>query len=796
MKESKIIEKKWQDYWEKEKLFQAENNLNKEKYYYLIEFPYPSGSGLHVGHVRSYTALDVLARRKRMLGYNVLFPMGWDAFGAPAEQYAVANNIHPEDAVRENVKVFKRQVKELGISIDWSREFSTTDEDYYKWTQYLFLKFYEHGLAYKAKKNINWCPKCNTGLSNEDASGGVCERCGSPVVQREKEQWLLRMSDYAEDLIEGLKDTKFQEKTKIAQMNWIGKSKGIELDFQLDSGLEKVSVFTTRLDTIFGATFMVLAPEHPILESNKDIIDNYEEISDYKEATKFKTEFERSNILKGKTGIKVLGLEAINPFTNKKIPIFVGDYVLMEYGTGAIMGVPAHDERDYDFALKYNLEIREIIKSPDGKLPYDGDGQMINSGFLNGISEKEKAIQAISKVAIEKCIAKEKTNYRLQDWVFSRQRFWGEPIPLIYCENCSWTAVPYEDLPVVLPKTTDYHPREDGESPLANIKEWVETTCPKCGGPGRRETDTMPNWAGSSWYWLRYMDPKNDQEFASMDAMKYWGKVDFYNGGMEHATRHLLYARFWNQFLYNIALVPNKEPFEIRVSHGMVLGPDGEKMSKSRGNIVSPDEVVQEYGADTLRAYEMFLGDYEKEVSWNENGIKGCHKFLKKVERLALKLNDEERSIGKTIHQTIKKVNDDLDKMKFNTAVSALMILVNELEKEESISKKDFRTLLLLLYPIAPHISEELNERYALGKALSKSKWPEYDPEKIIEEEITIGVQVNGKLRATININLDEEEEIIKEKALKEENVINHIKDREIVNIIIIKNKIVNIVIK
>ncbi len=799
MEINKEIEKKWQNYWEETGVFKAENQSEKEKYYYLVEFPYPSGSGLHVGHARSYTALDVMARRKRMLGFNVLFPMGWDAFGAPAEQYAIANKIHPNEAVKKNIEVFKRQIKDLGISIDWTREFSTTDEDYYKWTQYLFLKFFENDLAYKDKKNINWCPSCKTGLSNEEATGGECERCGTEVEQKEKEQWVLRMSNYAEDLISGLADTNFQEKTKLAQINWIGKSVGAEVEFKIKVTEEKLKIFTTRMDTIYGASFIVLAPEHPLLEKHKTLIKNYAEVEKYKQETKLKTEFERANLNKDKTGIKLEGIVAINPANEKELPIFVADYVMIGYGTGAIMAVPAHDDRDYAFAKKHNLEIIEVIKGGNiEEEPYLGEGEMINSGILNGINNKEEAIKKMTDHLESLGLASEKINYRLQDWIFSRQRFWGEPIPLVHCEKCSWVAVPFEELPVVLPEVADYEPREDGESPLANITEWVNTTCPKCGGKAKRETDTMPNWAGSSWYWLRYMDAKNDQEFASWEAMKYWGKVDFYNGGMEHAARHLLYARFWNQFFYNLGIVPNKEPFEVRVSHGMILGDDGEKMSKSRGNVINPDEVIKNFGADTLRTYEMFIGDYEKEVIWSEQGVRGCRRFLERVIRLAGKLSTEKSSeeIEKLVHKTIKKVDSDIENMKFNTAVSALMILVNEMEKEEKINRDDYRTLLLLLYPIAPHISEELNEKYELGQSLSQSTWPKYDEKKIIDEVKSIAVQVNGKLRGTIQVSIDDDEETIKEKAQAESNVSRHIINKEIIKIIVIKDRIVNIVIQ
>lgn len=794
------IEKKWQKYWEDEKVFVADNKSSKPKYYYLVEFPYPSGAGLHVGHVRSYTALDALARKKRMNGYNVLFPMGWDAFGAPAEQYAIKNHIHPSVAVKENIKNFKSQIKAIGLSIDWTREFATTDPEYYKWTQWQFLKFFEHGMAYKAKKNINWCPKCKMGLSNEDSSGGVCERCGTEVEQREKEQWMLRMSDYAEDLITGLDDTKFQDRIKTAQINWIGKSTGAEVNFKVKETDEDLVVFTTRPDTLYGVTFMVVAPEHPIIDKNKNKISNFDEIEAYREKIKNKTEFERTQVNKDKTGVCIKGLTGINPITNKEIPIYISDYVMMSYGTGAIMAVPAHDERDYEFAKKFGIDIVEVIKGGDiSEKAYNGDGEMVNSGVLNGLTNKKDSIKKMIEYLEENNLGHEKVNYKLQDWIFSRQRFWGEPIPLVYCEDCGWVPVKEEDLPVRLPDVTNYEPTDDGESPLAAITDWVNTTCPHCGKPAKRETDTMPNWAGSSWYWLRYMDAHNDKEFASQDALKYWGKLDFYNGGMEHATRHLLYARFWNQFLYNIGLVPNKEPFETRVSHGMILGEGGVKMSKSLGNVVNPDDMVASYGADALRTYEMFIGDYEKEVAWSEQGLNGCKRFIDRVVRVGEKVtakNGYSEKLESLIHKTIKKVTEDIDTMKFNTAVSALMILLNNFEEQEQITKDDYRTFLILLNPIAPHITEELNEKYALGEAICKSSWPKYDIAKTVDQEKEIAVQVNGKVRATITININEDEESIKEKALTAENVKNHTAGKEIVKVIIIKGKIVNIVVK
>ena len=641
MYDFKEIEKKWQDRWIKEKCFEADNKSTKEKYYLLVEFPYPSGSGLHVGHVRSYTALDSMARLKRMQGYNVLFPMGWDAFGSPAEQYAIKNHVYPANMVKDCIKTFKSQLMKLGYSFDWSREFATTDPEYYKWTQWQFLQFYKKGMAYKAEKEINWCPKCLTGLSNEDAEGGVCERCGTKIEKKLKSQWMLKMSDYAQRLLDGLDKTEFLDKIKVAQTNWIGRSEGAEVDFKIDGTDDKLTVFTTRPDTLYGVTFMVMSPEHKYLEKYESKISNIDEVHKYQEYAKSKTDIERTDLTKEKTGVKLEGLEAINPVNDKKIEIWISDYVLSSYGTGAIMAVPAHDERDYEFATKFNIPIIEVIKGGDiSKEAYTGDGEMINSGVLNGMTNKKDSIKKMIEFLEDKKIGKKKINYRLQDWIFSRQRFWGEPIPMIHCEKCGWVPVPENELPLVLPDVPSYEPTENGESPLANVTEWVNTTCPNCGGHATRETDTMPNWAGSSWYWLRFMDPHNDMEFASKEALKYWGMVDYYNGGMEHATRHLLYARFWHEFLYDEGLVPTEEPFKKRVSHGMILGDNGIKMSKSKGNVVNPDDMVNLYGADALRVYEMFIGDYSKDASWSENGLKGCKRFLDKVYRLKDKVSE------------------------------------------------------------------------------------------------------------------------------------------------------------
>lgn len=790
------IEKKWQNYWDEHKSFKAIDKDAKKPYYILVEFPYPSGAGLHVGHVRSYTAQDALARMKRMQGENVLFPMGWDAFGAPAEQYAIKNHIHPKEAVKENIKTFKRQMKTLGFSFDWDREFSTTDPEYYKWTQWQFLEFYKHNMAYKATIPVNWCPNCKTVLSNEDAAGGVCERCGTKVVQKNKSQWMLKMSDYAEDLLTGLDDTHFAPKVKLGQINWIGKSIGAEVDFKIDGHNESFTVFTTRCDTLFGATYCVLAPEHALV----DIIttdEHKEEIKKYKEACLLKNEMERTELNKEKTGV-FTGAYAINPVNNERIPIYISDYVLASYGTGAIMAVPAHDSRDYEFASKFNLEIIPVLEGGDvTKEAYEGDGIHINSGFLNGLN-KEDAINKMLEYLENNNCGKKKVNYKMRDWIFSRQRFWGEPIPMIYCESCGWVPMDEADLPLLLPDVAEYEPTDNGESPLAKITDWVNTTCPKCGRPAKRETDTMPNWAGSSWYFLRFMDPHNDHEFASMENMKYWNKVNWYNGGMEHTARHLLYARFWVQFLYNIGLVPNKEMIDTRVSHGMVLGSDNQKMSKSKGNVINPDDIVREYGADTLRVYEMFMGDYEQDCPWSTDSLKGCKRFIDKVIRLKDKVIDKEEyspNLEIMINKSIKKVEYDLTHLGYNTAISTLMILANKYDEGASITKKDYQVLLTLLNPIAPHITEELNE--ALGyKPICESSWPVYDEEKTIDKEITIGVQVNGKLRGEINITKDDTEEEIKNKALANENVKKHIEGKEIVKVIVIKGKIVNIVIK
>ena len=795
----KKVEQKWQKHWEENNTYITKIDKNKETFYMLVEFPYPSGAGLHVGHARVYTASDVQTRYKKALGYNVLFPMGWDAFGAPAEQYAIKNHIHPKEAVVENIKVFKGQLKSLGLATDWSREFATTDPEYYKWTQWQFLQFYKKGLAYKDEKEINWCPKCKMGLSNEDAQGGVCERCGSQTTKKLKNQWLLRMSDYADKLLDGLKDTEFLEKVKTAQINWIGKSIGASVKFKIKGEDDYLKVFTTRCDTLYGVTFMVISPEHKYIEKYKDKIKNIKDVLEYQEEAKHKSEIERTDNTKEKTGVKLEGLTAIHPITGEDVEVWISDYVLANYGTGAIMAVPAHDERDYAFAKKFGIKIIPVIDGGDiNKEAYIGDGLHINSDFINGL-DKNSAIEKMLEYLTKNDLGKKEVNYRLQDWIFSRQRFWGEPIPMINCLHCGWVPVPDEDLPVLLPNVQAYEPTDDGESPLSRIDEWVNVKCPKCGMNAKRETDTMPNWAGSSWYWLRYMDPHNTKEFASMEAMKYWGKVDLYDGGMEHATRHLLYARFWNIFLHEQGLVPNSEPFTRRISHGMILGPTGEKMSKSKGNVVNPNDMVRDYGADSLRVYEMFIGDYSKDAAWNEQGLKGCHKFLNRIWNLQEKVIDGDnysQDIEVLIHKTIKKVTDDIENLSYNTAVSSLMILLNAMDKMPNITKKDYRIILQLLNPFAPHITEELNEICNLGKEFTNSSWPEYDPKKTIDNVLEIGVQINGKLRSTIKINKDESKEKIEEIALADDKIKKNIQEKTIVRIIVVPNRIVNIVVK
>ena len=800
----KKIEKKWQKYWEEHETFKAITGSSKTPYYCLVEFPYPSGAGLHVGHVRSYTALDALSRMKRMQGYNVLFPMGWDAFGAPAEQYAIKNHVHPKEATKTNIANFKKQMQSLGFSFDWSREFSTTDPEYYKWTQWQFLQFYKHDMAYKATVPVNWCPNCKTVLSNEDAAGGVCERCGSPVVQKEKSQWMLRMSNYAEDLLKGLDDTNFAPKVKLGQINWIGKSTGVEVDIDIVGG-GKFQIFTTCIETIYGITFFVIAPDGKLIKDLMPRVENKDEVNDYIEETAKKSNMDRTELNKGKTGCLVKGIKAINPVTGAEVPIFLGDFVLGDYGTGAVMAVPAHDQRDYEYAKVHNIPMLEVITGGDitkaayAKEEYlnNEDAKLINSAQFTGLSVMD-AKEAITKYLEEKGIARRVNNYKMRDWIFSRQRFWGEPIPMIYCEKCGWQPVPEEELPLLLPDVAEYEPTDNGESPLAKITDWVNCQCPKCGGDARRETDTMPNWAGSSWYFLRFMDAHNDSCFADYNAMKYWNHVDWYNGGMEHTARHLLYARFWVQFLYNIGLVPHKEMIWTRVSHGMVLGPDNQKMSKSKGNVINPDDIVNEYGADILRVYEMFMGDYQMDAPWSTDSLRGCKRFIEKVIRLKDKVNKETGysiDLESIQHKTIKKVTNDMTTMGYNTVVSSLMILANAYDAKDEITPLDYNLLLTLLNPMAPHITEELNEQIGF-KPICERKWPTYDEGKTIDEEKEIGVQVNGKLRATIKVNINDSEEMLKEKALAEENVKKFTEGKEIIKVIAIKGKIVNIVVK
>ena len=798
------IEKKWQKYWEEHETFKAITGSSKTPFYCLVEFPYPSGAGLHVGHVRSYTALDALSRMKRMQGFNVLFPMGWDAFGAPAEQYAIKNHIHPKDAVKANITNFKKQMQSLGFSFDWSREFSTTDPEYYKWTQWQFLQFYKHGMAYKATVPVNWCPNCKTVLSNEDAAGGVCERCGSPVVQKEKSQWMLKMSSYAEDLLKGLDDTNFAPKVKLGQINWIGKSTGVEVDIDIVGG-GKFQIFTTCIETIYGITFFVIAPDGKLIKELMPRVENKEEVLAYIEETSKKSNMDRTELNKGKTGCLVKGIKAINPVTGAEVPIFLGDFVLGDYGTGAVMAVPAHDQRDYEYAKVHDIPMIEVISGGDiSKKAYakeeyldNKEAKLINSDKFTGLSVMD-AKEAITKYLEEKGIARRVNNYKMRDWIFSRQRFWGEPIPMIYCDKCGWQPVPEDQLPLLLPDVAEYEPTDNGESPLAKITDWVNCQCPKCGGNAKRETDTMPNWAGSSWYFLRFMDAHNDSCFADYEAMKYWNRVDWYNGGMEHTARHLLYARFWVQFLYNIGLVPHKEMIWTRVSHGMVLGPDNQKMSKSKGNVINPDDIVNEYGADILRVYEMFMGDYQSDAPWSTDSLKGCKRFIEKIIRLKDKVNKEEgysKILESIQHKTIKKVTNDMTTMGYNTVVSSLMILTNAYDAQEEITPMDYNLLLTLLNPMAPHITEELNEQIGF-KPICETPWPVYDEAKTIDEEKEIGVQVNGKLRATIKVNINDAEDTLKEKALSEENVKKFTEGKEIVKVIAIKGKIVNIVVK
>jgi leucyl-tRNA synthetase len=757
----KVIEKKWHKIWEEKKAFAATNDFTKPKFYALVEFPYPSGQGLHVGHPRPYTALDIVSRKRRMQGYNVLFPMGWDAFGLPTENYAIKNKIHPAIVTKNNVERFKGQLQSLGYSFDWDREINTTDPQYYKWTQWIFLQLFKKGLAYKNEMPINWCTSCKCGLANEEVVNGVCERCGSEVVRKVKSQWMLKITAYADKLIDDLDTVNYIEPVKVSQKNWIGRSNGAEVDFSIKGKEEKLRIYTTRADTLFGVTYMVVSPEHPYLDKFKDEIHNWNEILAYREQASKKSDFERTELAKDKTGVCIDGLTAVNPVNGKEIPIWVSDYVLMSYGTGAIMAVPAHDSRDWEFAKKFNLPIVEVVAG--GKDVQEevytnvADGELVNSGFLNGM-RVEDAKKAMIEYLEKEGIGNAKRNFKLRDWVFSRQRYWGEPIPIVHCDKCGFVPVPESELPLELPEVENYTTTDNGESPLAAITDWVNTTCPCCGGPAKRETDTMPQWAGSSWYFLRYIDPTNEEALASPEAMKYWMPVDWYNGGMEHTTLHLLYSRFWHKFLYDEGVVPCPEPYQKRTSHGMILGEDGEKMSKSRGNVVNPDDIVKEFGADTLRTYEMFIGAFDAAATWSTDGVKGCRRFLDRVWRLqdiVVEGDEYSKDLEIRIHQTIKKVSNDYEELKYNTAIAAMMSLVNDYVKSGQITKADFKALISMLNPVAPHITEELWEIMGFDGYLYNGAWPEYDEAKTVEQTIEIAVQINGKVRATVSLSKD-----------------------------------------
>ncbi|MCA5587840.1 leucine--tRNA ligase [Finegoldia magna] len=794
------IEKKWQKYWEENKTFKTSDDKSKEKFYALVEFPYPSGQGLHVGHPRPYTALDIVSRKRRMQGYNVLYPMGWDAFGLPTENFAIKNKIRPEIVTENNIKNFKRQMQSIGFSFDWDREINTTDPDYYKWTQWIFIQMFKKGLAYKKEMPINWCPSCKTGLANEEVINGHCERCGGEVIRKVKNQWMLKITEYADRLIDDLKDVDYLDRIKSQQINWIGRSYGAEINFSIKEVDEKITVFTTRADTIFGATYMVISVDHPLIEKYSSQIKNIEEIRSYRQEVAKKSELERTDLSKEKTGYKIDGLTAINPLTNKEIPVYVSDYVLMTYGTGAIMAVPAHDDRDYEFAKKFNIEMIPVIEGSDienSAFTETNEGNLINSEFLNGLSVDE-AKQKMYEYIEEKEIGHKKTNYKLRDWVFSRQRYWGEPIPLVYCEHCGWVPLEEKDLPLVLPKVDNYEPTDNGESPLSNIDEFVHTKCPKCGRDAVRETDTMPQWAGSSWYYLRYTDPHNDEAIASKENLEYYVPVDWYNGGMEHTTLHLLYSRFWHKFLYDIGVVPTKEPYMKRTSHGMILGDNNEKMSKSRGNVVNPDDIVRDFGADTLRCYEMFIGDFEKSAPWSENGVKGCRKFLDKVWRTQ-ELVDEDSNFEKMetlVHQTIKKVSEDYENLKFNTAIAQLMTLLNEFNNLDKISEEQFKIFLILLNPVCPHITEEIWQRMGYEGYVHEASWPKYDESKTILDVIELPIQVNGKLRATVEISRDASEDEVFEKAIADDVVAKYLEGKNVVKKIYVKGRIFNIIVK
>lgn len=798
----KKIERKWQTIWEDEKAFAATDDYSKPKFYALVEFPYPSGQGLHVGHPRPYTALDIVARKRRMQGYNVLYPMGWDAFGLPTENYAIKNKIHPKIVTKNNVKRFKEQLQSLGYSFDWDREINTTDPEYYKWTQWIFLKLFKAGLAYKKEMPINWCTSCKVGLANEEVVNGVCERCGSEVVRKVKSEWMLKITEYADKLIDGLDSVDYIEKVKVSQKNWIGRSEGAEVDFTLKGKEDKLRVYTTRPDTLFGATYMVVSPEHPYIDKYKDEITNWDEIVAYREMAAKKSDFERTELAKDKTGVVLGGITAVNPVNGKEIPIWISDYVLMTYGTGAIMAVPAHDDRDWEFAKKFNLPMIQVVEGKDGNVDINeaaftdvATGKLINSEFLNGLEVKD-AKEKMKDFLEEKGIGNRKVNYKLRDWVFSRQRYWGEPIPIVNCEKCGYVPIDESELPLMLPDVDSYMPTDNGESPLAAMTDWVNTKCPCCGGPAKRETDTMPQWAGSSWYFLRYTDPKNTEALASPEALKYWLPVDWYNGGMEHTTLHLLYSRFWHKFLYDNNIVPTPEPYQKRTSHGMILGENNEKMSKSRGNVVNPDDIVNEFGADTLRTYEMFIGAFELSASWSNDGVKGCRRFLDRVWKLQDILTDEEgysKEMETKMHQTIKKVSSDFENLKYNTAIAAMMSLINEFYKVGKVTKGEFKTLITLLNPVAPHMTEELWEIMGFGGRLYQTSWPEYDEAKTVESTVEIAVQINGKTKATLAINKDDSKDVVIPKA---KEVIADKLTGNIIKEIYVPGRIVNIVMK
>lgn len=794
------IEKKWQKKWEESGVFHAKQDFSLPKFYCLVEFPYPSGQGLHVGHPRSYTALDIVARKKRLQGYNVLYPMGWDAFGLPTENYAIKNHIHPEIVTRDNVAHFKEQLQSLGFSFDWSREINTTDPSYYKWTQWIFLQLFKKGLAYKKEMSVNWCTSCKCVLANEEVVNGVCERCGSEVVHKVKSQWMLKITEYADRLADDLDSLDFIDRVKTQQKNWIGRSTGAEVDFMTSAG-DKLTVFTTRPDTLFGATYMVVSPEHPFLEKWADKLTNMEEIRAYQEKAAKKSEFERTQVNKDKSGVKLAGVSAINPVNGSEIPIFISDYVLVSYGTGAIMAVPGHDTRDWEFAKKFSLPIVEVVQGGDVEKEAFTDcasGVMVNSGFLTGMTVEQAKAEIIKWLSAEGK-GHEKVNFKLRDWVFSRQRYWGEPIPVVHCEKCGYVALPESELPLQLPMVDSYEPTENGESPLAKMTDWVSTACPHCGGPAKRETDTMPQWAGSSWYFLRYMDPHNENALASPEALKYWGPVDWYNGGMEHTTLHLLYSRFWHKFLYDIGVVPTKEPYAKRTSHGMILGENGEKMSKSRGNVVNPDDIVRDYGADTMRLYEMFIGDFEKAAPWNSASIKGCKRFLERVWALQDCLtggNAYRAPLESSFHKTIKKVTGDIDALKSNTAIAAMMALLNEIYDTGSVNTAELKTLLILLNPFAPHITEEMWELLRFGGTVTDQKWPEYDEEKCAEKSVEIVLQIMGKVRSRMTVDVTASKEDVIAAARQDEKIAEAVSGKQIVKEIYVPGKLVNFVIK